>query len=260
MFDIITSEEFRNVIIDSFDTSEPILKLEHFYGKRGNIVKKCIVLLSREIFSYIQTNYKLEQIGLIGGSSYKIPIYAFEHNGEKIGIYLSPMGSVLCGGNIIECSHITGADKFVMFGSCGSLDKNVTTGKFIIPTEAYRDEGLSYHYMKPSDFVSIKNARKVEQIFSKYKIPFVKGKVWTTDAPLMETVNLVKRRKEEGCIGVEMELAACQAITNYYKLDLYNFLQPGDVLMKDCYDKSLLHNANHDLVKLEIGLRIIEEI
>ncbi|MCR4561755.1 MAG: phosphorylase, partial [Bacilli bacterium] len=138
--------------------------------------------------------------------------------------------------------------------------KNVTDGKFIIPTEAYRDEGLSYHYMKPSDFIKIKNAERVEQIFTKYNIPFVKGKVWTTDAPLMETVNLVKKRKEEGCIAVEMELAACQAIANYYKLELYDFLQPGDVLMEDCYDKALLHNANHDLVKLEIGLKIVEEI
>ena len=238
------------MIIDSFDTSEPILKLEHFYGKRGNIVKKCIVLLSDEIFRHIQSNYELEQIGLIGGSSYDVPIYAFEHNGEKIGVYLSPMGSVLCGGNIVECSYITG----------GSLDKNVTSGKFIIPTEAYRDEGLSYHYMKPSDFVNIKNADKVERIFNKYNIPFVKGKVWTTYAPLMETVNLVKIRKEEGCIGVEMELAACQAIANYYNLELYDFLHPGDVLMEDCYDRSLLHNANHDLFKFEIGLKIIEEI
>lgn len=248
------------MIIDSFDTSEPILKLEHFYGKRGNIVKKCIVLLSREIFDFLQNNYKLEQIGLIGGSSYKVPIYAFEYKGEKIGIYLSPMGSVLCGGNIVECSYITGATKFVMFGSCGSLDKNITNGKFIIPTEAYRDEGLSYHYMKPSDFIKIKNAEKLESIFKKYNIPLVKGKVWTTDAPLMETVNLVKRRKEEGCIAVEMELAACQAVADYYKLELYDFLQPGDVVVEGCYDKSLLHDANHDLIKLEIGLRIIEEI
>ena len=109
-------------------------------------------------------------------------------------------------------------------------------------------------------FVEIKNVDKVEKVFVKYNIPYVKGKVWTTDAPLMETINLVKKRKEEGCIGVEMELAACQAITNYYGLELYDFLQPGDVLMEGCYDKSLLHNANHDLVKLEIGLRIIEEI
>ena len=70
----------------------------------------------------------------------------------------------------------------------------------------------------------------------------------------------VKKRKEEGCIVVEMELAACQAVANHFKLELYDFLQPGDVLIEGNYDKSLLHSANHDLIKLDIGLKIIEEI
>ena len=248
------------MIIDSFDTSEPILKLEHFYGKRGNFIKKCIILFSDRIFQYVKENYSLEQIGRIGGSSFQVPIYMFDYNGEKIGVYLTPMGSVLCGGNIIECSYITGATKFVMFGSCGSLDKELTNGKFIIPTEAYRDEGLSYHYMEPSDFVTIKNSDVVEKVFKSLNVPYVKGKVWTTDAPFMETVNLVRKRKKEGCIAVEMELAACQAVADYYHFELYNFLQPGDVLLEDCYDKALLHEANHDLLKFEIGLKIINYI
>ncbi|MCR4911404.1 MAG: nucleoside phosphorylase [Bacilli bacterium] len=248
------------MIIDSFDISEPILKLEHFYGKKGHILEKCLVLLSDNLFNHLQSHYELKQIGLIGGSSYKIPIYAFEYKGELIGAYLSSMGSVLCAGEICECAHITGATKYVMFGSCGTLDEEATRGKFVIPTEAYRDEGTSYHFMPPSDFVEINNANKVESIFKKLNIPYVKGKVWTTDGFLMETVNKVKKRKEEGCLVVEMELAACQAVANYFKLELYDFLQPGDVLMEGNYDKSLLHAANHDLLKLDIGLKIIEEI
>ena len=248
------------MIIDSFDTSEPILTLDHFYGKKGHIIDKCLVLLSREIFDYLKSNYNLNQIGLIGGSSYKIPIYSFEYKGELIGVYLSMMGSVLCAGEIAECAYITGATKFVMFGSCGTLDDKITKGKFIIPTEAYRDEGTSYHFMPPSDFIKINNSDKVESTFKKLNIPYVKGKIWTTDGYLMETVNKVKKRREEGCIAVEMELAACQAIANYYKLELYDFLQPGDVLIEGNYDKTLLHSANHDLLKLDIGLKIIEEI
>ena len=248
------------MIIDSFDTSEPILKLEDFYGKKGHVLEKCLVILSREIFEYIQSQNNLKQVGLIGGTSYRIPIYAFEYKGELIGVYLSPMGSVMCAGNIVECSHITGASKFVMFGSCGTLDKEMTDGKFVIPTEAYRDEGTSYHFMPPSDFIKINNADKVESVFKKLAIPYVKGKTWTTDGFLMETVNKVKKRKEAGCIVVEMELAACQAVVNHFNLELYDFLQPGDVLIEGNYDKTLLHAANHDLFKLDIGLKIIEEI
>ena len=248
------------MIIDSFDTSEPILKLEHFYGPKGHMIDKCLILLSDEIFDYVKSNYELKQIGLIGGSSYHFPIHAFEYKGELIGVYLSPMGSVLCAGNIAECAHITGATKFVMFGSCGTLDKEATKEKFVIPTEAYRDEGTSYHFMPPSDFVKINNADKVEEVFKKINIPYVKGKARTTDGFLMETVNKVKKRKEEGCIVVEMELAACQAVANHFKLELYDFLQPGDALIEGNYDKTLLHAANDDLIKLEIGLKIIEEI
>ena len=153
------------MIIDSFDTSEPILKLEHFYGEKGHLLDKCLVILSREIFAYIQSHYDLKQVGLIGGSSYSVPIYAFEYKGETIGVYLSPMGSVLCAGNIAECAYITGATKFVMFGSCGALDKEFTKGKFVIPTQAYRDEGTSYHFMPPSAFVNINNLDKVDAIF-----------------------------------------------------------------------------------------------
>jgi uridine phosphorylase len=217
-------------------------------------------LLSDALFDYLQSHYELKQVGLIGSSSYKTPIYSFEYRGETIGVVLTQIGSVLCAGNIAETAYITGASKFVMFGSCGTLDKERTQGKFVIPTEAYRDEGTSYHFMPPSDFVTIKNADKIEVLFQKWGIPYVKGKAWTTDGFLMETVNKVRKRKEAGCIVVEMELASCQAVANYFGLELYDFLQPGDVLLEEGYEYASLHEANHDLLKLDIGLRILEEI
>lgn len=51
-----------------------------------------------------------------------------------------------------------------MFGSCGSLQKEVTDGKFIIPTQAYRGDGLSYYFAKPQDYIEIKNADKLVEI------------------------------------------------------------------------------------------------
>ena len=75
-----------HMITDSFDTSEPILKLEYFYGEKGHILDKCLVLLSREIFEHVQSHYELKQVGLIGGSSYRIPIYGFQYKGVLIGV------------------------------------------------------------------------------------------------------------------------------------------------------------------------------
>ena len=70
---------------------------------------------------------------------------------------------------------------------------------------------------------------------------------------LRETVNLVRKRKEEGCIAVEMELAGVQAISDFYGFELYDFLVAGDVLIEGNYETDGLSAANHDLDKLFSG-------
>ena len=147
-----------------------------------------------------------------------------------------------------------------MFGSCGSLDNGVTNGKFIIPSQAYRGEGMSYYFAEPQDYINIKNADSLAHIFTELNIPFVKGKVWTTDCPLRETVNLVNKRKEEGCIAVEMELAGVQAVCDFYGFELYDFLSAGDVLAEGNYQVEKLSDANHNLDKFQIALQISERI
>ena len=73
------------------------------------------------------------------------PVYLLNVNNLKIAFYLSEIGASLSGTDIIEVNWMTGAKKFILFGSAGSLDKETTKGKYVIPYEAYRDEGMSYH-------------------------------------------------------------------------------------------------------------------
>ena len=40
--------------------------------------------------------------------------------------------------------------KLVLFGTCGILDEEIKETSVIIPTEALRDEGTSYHYQPAS--------------------------------------------------------------------------------------------------------------
>lgn len=46
-------------------------------------------------------------------------------------------------------------------------------------------------------------------------IPFVKGKTWTTDSFYRETNNNFEKRKADGCISVEMECSAIQAMCDF---------------------------------------------
>lgn len=247
------------MIIDSYDIgSEPIVNFEAFYGPKKELVELCLVTFSKVIYEHLLSQYKCEQIAEVSLCNGNIPVWRFDRNGKMIAFYLSPIGAALAGEMIAEVNHLTGAVRFIMFGSCGSLDDSVTNGKFIIPTQAYRGEGMSYYFAKPQDYISIKNADFLENLFSELKIPFVKGKIWTTDCPLRETVNLVNQRKREGCIAVEMEVAGVQAVCDFYGFELYDFLSAGDVLAEGDYQVEGLSDANHNLDKLQIALQITE--
>jgi len=238
------------------DTTEPIVKIEEFYGEKKHIADKCLIIFSKVIHDHILKKFKCERIGALGACNGEIPIYCLEYKGVKVAFYLTGIGSAMASGSCYEAHWLTGATKFVMFGSCGSLDPEQTTGKFILPTQSYRGEGASFYYAPAADYIDIKGCDKLEEIFLKLKAPYVKGRVWTTDSMLRETKGLVAKRREEGCIAVEMELAGVQALCDFYGLTLYDFLEAGDVLAENGYEINGLDAANHDLGKLYLALEI----
>lgn len=249
------------MITDSFDKNgSSVINLEAFYGPKKNLVQKCLIIFSKLIYDEMLRQYSCRQIGEVTACNGNRTVWAFSHGGEEMAFYLTPIGSALAGSTVAEVNHLTGATKFIMFGSCGSLDGEATKGRFVIPTQAYRGEGLSYYYAAPQDYIAIKNADCVAEIFAGLHIPYVKGRVWTTDSMLRETVQLVRQRKQEGCIAVEMELAGVQAVCDFIGLELYDFLAAGDVLMDDSYENAGLSDANHNTDKLQIALRIAESI
>ena len=249
------------MIIDDFDNeTQPVVNLESFYGKPKKIVEKCLIIFSKVIHDHLLNTYECSVIGEIGACNGNTDIYCFSLAGEKIAFYLSGIGSAFASGTCYEVHWQTGATKFIMFGSCGSLDREKTYGRFIIPTESYRGEGCSFYYAAPSDYLPVKNADKLSAIFDEIRTPYVKGRVWTTDSMLRETAGLVQKRKREGCLAVEMELAGVEAVCDFYGMELYDFLEAGDVLEESGYDVKDLSGANHDLGKLFVALEVAKRI
>ncbi|MBD5636873.1 MAG: nucleoside phosphorylase [Clostridia bacterium] len=245
------------MITDSFDNkTQPILTLKDFYGERKHLVDICLITFSKNIFNYILSTFRCEEIAEIEAPNGNTTIYKFTYQGKDIAFYLSCVGSTAASQFSIEANWLTGASKFIMFGSAGSLDDEKTTNKYVIPTEAYRDEGMSYHYAPPNDYIKVKNSDKIKNLFDMWNIPNVQGRVWTTDAILRETAGQVALRKSEGCIAVDMEVAGVQAVCDFCNFELYNFLVTGDVLCENSYDNSKLPDANHNLDKLQIALNL----
>lgn len=251
-------------IINSFDNkSEPLFDIKAFYGEKKYYADICIVSFSRHVLEMFLEEYESKSIGQASTANGKIEIYLFTVNNKKLLFYMSPIGSCIASAIMYEAHLVSGATKFIVYGSCGILDKEKCSGKLIVPTFSYRDEGLSYHYMEPSNYIEIKNYSKITDIFDKYNLPYVIGKSWTTDAIFMETRNKTNQRRSEGCICVEMESSGLQAICNYYGFELYTFFFPADLLENDSWDvASLGGKIEHDMQKatFKIALKIALEI
>ncbi len=248
------------MITDAFSKEEALFTPGAFFGERKHICDFAIATFSHEILSAVLEKYPHEEVAGISSANGFRPAYLLDINGVKVLLYMSLMGSCLAGANIIELQWQTGFSRLIMFGSAGALDHSATDGKYVVPTHAYRDEGLSYHYAPPSDYIEISNSGRMAEMFAELGLPYVCGRVWTTDGIYRETPSAVEKRKGEGCIAVEMELAGAQAVCDHYGIELYDFLVTGDVLDADEYTMEGLDKANHSLDKFLVALKLIKAL
>ena len=78
----------------------------------------------------------------------------------------------------------------------------------------------------------------------------------------METDNKVRRRKEDGCLCVEMESSALQAISSYLGANFYTFFITGDIVGEE-WDRADLgghRERDKQLLAFEAALLIAEEL
>ena len=123
-------------------------------------------------------------------------------------------------------------------GSCGVLDGSLPMGHVIVPTEAIRDEGTSYHYLAPGTPALPNSAclTAIETTLQRHHVPYQKTKTWTTDAFFRETRGKIKHRREQGCGCVEMEAAAFFAVASFRGIRLGQMLYGGDDVSGDSWD------------------------
>jgi uridine phosphorylase len=68
------------------------------------------------------------------------------------------------------------------------------------------------------------------KVLESHAVPHLAGKTWTTDAPYRETPARIARRREEGCLTVEMESAGMMAVARFRGVAFGQVLYGGDDL------------------------------
>lgn len=133
---------------------------------------------------------------------------------------------------VLEKLIALGSRVIIVFGWCGSLQSDLTIGDWLLPSSARSEEGTSSHYpMNAANFLpDTELFGSLQDYCVQNGFSVRAGPIWTTDAPLRETVDKVSGYGEEGLLAVEMEMSALFHVAAYRKVRLAGLLVVSDEL------------------------------
>ena len=172
--------------------------------------KAVFAFLGNYIEKYAK-EHSCTQAGLFISSTKSYPIYITQYKGTDICFCQAPVGAAAAV-QILDWLIGYGVTEIISTGSCGVL-QDLLENTFLVPVKALRDEGTSYHYMKPSRFIDINTTAlgAIEAALKEHGFAYTEVTTWSTDGFYRETKAKVAYRKAEGCSVVEMECAALAA-------------------------------------------------
>jgi uridine phosphorylase len=219
-FPILEFDEDRDAFIRPERQIKPI-----------DISERAVLCFFSDAIKKVLSEYPHKIVGHLSAESMTWPIYEINYNNQPIVLAQAVVGAPMAAGHLEELTAY-GCKKYIACGGCGVLQNDIAVGHLIVPVSAVRDEGTSYHYLTPSREVEMDGqvVKIIENILTRNKIPYIKGKTWTTDAFFRETTAKIKRRKEEGCIAVDMEASAFFAVAKYLNVQFGQLFYAGDTL------------------------------
>jgi uridine phosphorylase len=196
-----------------------------------DIPEHCVVCFFRDVIDKIAVDHHARIVVENRWEDGPHPVYEIMHKGQRLAFYHPGVGAAVSA-SLLEEVIAFGCRKFIACGGCGVLEKDIAVGHLIVVSGAVRDEGASYHYLPPSREVTANElgVAALTSIMVNRRIPYRVGKTWTTDAPYRETSDKIARRREEGCIVVEMEAAGMMAVAQFRNVTFGQALYGGDDL------------------------------
>lgn len=252
------------MLCNEFDPArEAVINPGDHYKPLPDFPEICIGIFSRPIVEEIVEKCRGEVIRQVEFCTGPVPVYRVEWNGVRAALFLPHVGAAAAG-SMLENMVAWGGKALVFCGSCGVLRHDIADGHLLLPTAAVRDEGLSYHYLPPADEVELDPAcvEACRQAMEELGFPYAEGKTWTTDGFFRETRKKVERRREQGCLCVEMECAALAAVARFRGVRFAQFFWAADNLDAPEWDARGLSQLGAGISEkcfaaaLETGIRL----
>lgn len=248
------------MILEEFDdTKRAVINPDQIIDRVSNMPEIAVACFSKDLFLKIVAGAKCVEIAELLSANGKKTIYELTYKNVRMALFMIGVSASFAATEVEEV-HAMGVSKFVVFGNCGVLDNTIEDCGIIIPTRAIRDEGTSYHYLKPDRTIEVNKKYKdlFKEILADFKYDYKEGTTWTTDAFYRETRKKVAQRKQEGAICVEMECSALQAVADFRNLDFFTFFYAGDSLESPVWDERSLNGEVKLDEKSQIAVLALE--
>ncbi len=208
---------------------------DHF--KPLGLSDRCVMVFYKDVIEDLEKRDELRTVYTVRGLTVDVPVYEYEFEGNKL-LMICPPGGASVSAAFLEIMIALGCGSFVACGSAGVLHSELGRGTVIVVASAVRDEGTSYHYLPAEREISISTGtvEALEGVMKRRGVDFRTGKTWTTDAIYRETRDRIRRRREEGCLTVEMEASALIAVAQYRGVRFGQLLAAGDDVSGDVWD------------------------
>ncbi len=230
-------------ILEFDQTQEAFIEPGKLLSRLEHLPEHCVLCFFNDVIASVFAHS--DHIHQLRSEIGRNPIYVLEQNGQRLAVIHPGVGAPLAVAFLEEAIAL-GCRKFIACGGAGALRPEITLGHLVIPEAAVRDEGTSYHYLPPGREVSAspEGVAAIQQTLEANSVPYVIGKTWTTDAVYRETPAKIARRREEGCLTVEMEAAAFFAVAQFRSqieqtrdVSFAQILYGGDDLSGDIWDR-----------------------
>tara|TARA_Y100000310_G_C20538300_1_gene741981 strand:+ start:277 stop:1050 length:774 start_codon:yes stop_codon:yes gene_type:complete len=225
--------------------------------KIPDIPNKCILCFEPSFIEFAKDNMNIEEI-----KWFRTEFKIYRVISKDIIIVSINYGAALSAIALEELIAL-GVKDFIVLGSAGTLQKDIPLGSLVICERAIREEGVSYHYLKPSKYVSCSEIllEKSKQVLDNIDISTSIGTSWSTDSFYRETKSKTIKYQNENVLCVEMEAAGLYAVCDYRNVNILSIFYISDSIAELKWNPNfhLSNPGSNRKIMFDIAFKILKE-
>ena len=207
------------------------LRYESEQGRQPkfDVPKGIIFSYNSKLLKYIVDNHGAEKVDNFFGAG---DLYLLKDTNKQIGVVANFGIGAPVAVALLEELIAFGVKKFISVGYAGTPQAHINPGDLIVCNRAIRDEGTSYHYLKPSKYAyaSEKLTQIIKDTMEADNHKYIVGTSWTIDAPYRATVEEIKKYQKEEVVAIEMEAAALFSVAKVRGVEMGAMFTVSDSL------------------------------